>query len=179
MRKKPNCNGLASESGLTVIELLIAGAVLVFGMLSLMGLLFVAIGNNGRSKIDSSATMLTQAVLEQVSAKLAGGGPGTLTDNANCNGTGTTFTILYQPGGAPLQADGTINFTAATVPNYSMSYVQCNNNVPRTYDVRWNVAIMTNKTYLVTVGARPAGGNGSTQFSFALPVTMRSYVGGN
>ena len=59
--------------------------------------------------------VLTQAVLEQVSAKLAGGGPGTLTDNANCNGTGTTFTILYQPGGAPLLANGTIDFTAAQV----------------------------------------------------------------
>jgi len=60
-----------------------------------------------------------------------------------------------------------------------MDYVQCNNNVPRPYDVRWNVQIITDKTYLVTVGARPAGGNGAAQFSFALPVTMRSYVGGN
>ncbi len=170
---------LHRESGMTLIELAIAAVVLIVGMLSIIALLFTAIGNNGRSKIDSSATMLTQAVLEQVSAKLAGGGPGTLTDNANCNGTGTTFTILYQPGGAPLLANGTIDFTAAQVANYSMDYVQCNNNVPRTYDVRWNVQIMTDKTYLVTVGARPAGGNGATQFSFALPVTMRSYVGGN
>ncbi len=164
---------------MTLIELAIAAVVLIVGMLSIMALLFTAIGNNGRSKIDSSATMLTQAVLEQISAKLAGGGPGTLTDNANCNGTGTTFTILYQPGGATLNANGTINFTAAQVANYSMNYVQCNNNVPRTYDVRWNVQNIKDKTYLVTVGARPAGGNGAAQFSFALPVTMRSYVGGN
>jgi type II secretory pathway pseudopilin PulG len=170
---------LHPESGMTLIELAIAAVVLIVGMLSIMGLLFIAIGNNGRSKIDTSATMLTQAVLEQVSAKLAGGGPGTLTDNANCNGTGTLFTILYQPGGAALNANGTINFTAAKVPNYSMDYVQCNNNVPRPYDVRWNVQIITDKTYLVTVGARPGGGNGAAQFSFALPVTMRSYVGGN
>src|SRR5690242_10059200 len=100
----------ASESGVTVIELAIAGFVLVFGMLSLMGLLMLAIGNNGRSKIDSSATMLNQAVLEQVSAKLAGGGPGILTDNANCNGTGTPWTIDYQANaGAPLDAQGNID----------------------------------------------------------------------
>src|SRR5512141_1931361 len=118
----------ALESGVTVIELSIAGFVLVFGMLSLIGLLMVAIGNNGRSKIDSSATMLSQAVLEQISAKLAGGGPGTLTDNANCNGTGTTHTINYQPGaGAALNAQGYVDFTAAQVPNYSMDYVDCNN----------------------------------------------------
>jgi Tfp pilus assembly protein PilV len=179
MSKTMSRRKLHPESGMTLIELAIAAVVLIVGMLSIMALLFIAIGNNGRSKIDSSATMLTQAVLEQISAKLAGGGPGTLTDNANCNGTGTTFTILYQPGGAALAANGTIDFTAAQVANYSMTYVQCNNNVPRTYDVRWNVQIITDKTYLVTVGARPAGGAGSTQFSFALPVTMRSYVGGN
>lgn len=170
---------LHSEAGMTLIELAIAAVVLIVGMLSIMALLFTAIGNNGRSKIDTSATMLAQAVLEQISAKLAGGGPGTLTDNANCNGTGTTFTILYQPGGAPLNANGTINFTSAQVANYSMNYTECNNNVPRTYDVRWNVQDIKDKTYLVTVGARPAGGNGAVQFSFGLPVTMRSYVGGN
>lgn len=166
---------------MTLIELAIAAVVLIVGMLSIMALLFTAIGNNGRSKIDTSATMLTQAVLEEVSAQLAGGlgGVGTMTDNGNCNGTGTTFPIAYQTGGAALNTNGTINFAAAQVPNYSMSYVQCNSNVTRTYDVRWNVRNIKDKTYLVTVGARPAGGNGAAQFSFALPVTMRSYVGGN
>jgi hypothetical protein len=169
----------SSESGMTLIELSIAGFVLVFGMLSIMGLLMTAIGNNGRSKIDSTSTMLTQAVLEQISAKLAGGGPGTLTDNANCNGTGNTWTIDYQSGaGAPL-AGAKIDFTQAQVQNYSMNYVDCNNNVTMTYDVRWNVqSVGTNGTYLVTVGAKPAGGT-PVRFSFAIPVTMRAYVGGN
>lgn len=181
MRKKMIHYGKrGSESGITLIELSIAGFVLVFGMLSLMGLLMIAIGNNNRSKVDSSATMLTQAVLEQISAKLAGGGPGTLTDNANCNGTGNTFTILYQAGlGAPLNANGTVNFNAAQVPNYSMNYTECNNNVTRTYDIRWNVQDLSGKTYMITVGGRPFGGAGSSRFSFGLPVTMRAYVGGN
>ena len=80
---------LHRESGMTLIELAIAAVVLIVGMLSIMGVLLVAVGNNGRSKIDSSATMLSQAVLEQLRAKLAGGGPGSLTDNANCNGCGS------------------------------------------------------------------------------------------
>lgn len=171
---------LSSEAGMTLIELSIAGFVLVFGMLSVMGLLMLAMGNNGRSKIDSGATMLTQAVLEQISAKLAGGGPGTITDNGNCNGTGTTWTIDYQPGaGAPLNNSGNIDFTQAQVPNYSMNYVDCNSNVRTVYDVRWDVQnIGSNSTYLVTVGARPKGGL-PTRFSFAIPVNMRAYVGGN
>jgi len=184
MRKRFRRNKLGSESGVTLIELAIAGFVLVFGMLSLLSLVITAIGNNGRSKVDSSCTMLAQAVLEQVSAKIAGGGPGTLTDNANCNGTGTTFTIEKDPGGAPLISAGNIgagniDFTQAQVANYSMNYVECNNNVQRTYDVRWNVGDLSGKTYSIVVGARPAGGNGPVQFSFALPVNMRAFVGGN
>lgn len=166
---------------MTLIELMIASVVLVFGMLSIMGLLMLAVGNNGRSKIDSTATMLTQGVLEQISAKLAGGGPGSITDNANCNNTGTTWTIGDQPGGAALSA-GKIDFTqaqAAAGATYFMNYVECSNNVSVTYDVRWNIqSIGANGTSLVTVGARPFA-SPPTRFAFALPVTMRAYVGGN
>lgn len=178
------------ESGMTVIELMIAGAVLVFGMLSVLGLLMVAVGNNGRSKVDSTATMLTQAVLEQISAKLAGGGPGSITDNANCNGTGNTWDIDHGSGNGDQGANlvgGKIDFTQAQTaiasPDapalYYMNYVDCNNNVKSIYDVRWNVqSIGSNSTYLVTVGAKPSGSM-PTKFSFAIPVTMRAYVGGN
>lgn len=166
---------------MTLIELMIAAVVLIFGMLSIMGLLMLAIGNNGRSKIDSTATMLTQVVVEQVSAKLAGGGPGSITDDANCNNTGNTWTINEQPGGATLTG-GKIDFTqsqGAVPANYHMNYVDCNNNVQMDYDVRWNVqSVGANGTYLVTVGARP-NSTMPTRFAFALPVNMRAYVGGN
>ena len=75
MRSKLKCKNRKSESGMSLIELMIASVVLIFGMLSIMGLLMLAMGNNGRSKIDSGATMLSQVVLEQVSAKLAGSFP--------------------------------------------------------------------------------------------------------
>lgn len=170
---------------MSLIELAIAGFVLVFGMLSIMGLLMIAVGNNGRSKVDSSATMLSQAVLEQLSAKLSGGGPGSLTDNSNCNGTGTTHPIGYDAGGATTSGSG-IDFTQAqsnigTDSNgnpYYMNYTECNNNVPMTYDIRWNIQSVGNATYLVTVGAKPQN-NLPQQFAFAIPVNMRTYVGGN
>jgi Tfp pilus assembly protein PilV len=167
---------------MTLIELMIASVVLIFGMLSIMGLLMLAMGNNHRSKIDSGATMLSQVVLEQVGAKLAGGGPGSITDNSNCNNTGTTWTINEQPGGATL-VGGKVDFTQAqaglVATNYAMNYVDCNNNVKTNYDVRWNVqSVGANGTYLVTVGARPKNSL-PLRFAFALPVTMRAYVGGN
>ncbi len=167
---------------MTLIELMIASVVLIFGMLSIMGLLMLAMGNNGRSKIDSGATMLSQVVLEQVSAKLAGGGPGSITDNANCNNTGTTHVINDLPGGATLLG-GKIDFTQAQGPlalaNYAMNYVECNNAVKMDYDVRWNVqSVGANGTYLVTVGARPRSFKAG-RCTFAIPITMRAYVGGN
>lgn len=172
------------ESGMTLIELAIAGFVLVFGMLSLMGVMITAVGNNGRSKIDSSATMLSQAVLEQISAKLAGGGPGSITDNVNCNGTGTTHQIADDVGGASLNGS-TINFTQAqgaialssTGTPFYMNYVDCSNNVQMTYDVRWNIQLLNANTYVVTVGAKPLAL--PTRFAFSIPVNMRAYVGGN
>lgn len=180
---------LHSESGMTLIELAIAGVVLIVGMLSIMGVLLVAVGNNGRSKVDSSATMLSQAVLEQLRAKLAGGGPGSLTDNANCNGTGTAHQIGYDlgsatSGGATVAGSG-INFTQAqnAIGNdangnpYYMNFIDCNNNVTVTYDVRWNIRDLGNSTYLVTVGSKPITGLPS-QYAFSLPVNMRTYVGG-
>lgn len=182
MKTKPQL-ARKSESGMTVIELMIAGVVLVFGMLSVMGLLALAIGNNGRSKVDSTATMLTQAVVEQVSAKISGGGPGSITD---CNGTGTPHTIDDgTDGGIGANVlNGQIDFTQtqSNIPaNYYMNYVQCDatGKSQLTYDVRWNVTqIGTTNTYLVTVGARPSGGM-PTRFSFSIPVNMRAYVGSN
>lgn len=180
MSAKKRRGKLNSESGMSLIELSIAGFVLVFGMLSMMGLLVVAIGNNGRSKIDSAATMLSQAVLEQLSAKLAGGGPGSITDNSNCNGTGTTHQIAFDPGGAAVVGNAIdfVNQAQNAVPaNYYMSYVDCNNNVQMTYDIRWNIQALGNSTYLVTVGAKPLNAL-PTRFAFSIPVNMRTYVGG-
>jgi hypothetical protein len=167
-----------SESGSSLIEVAIAGLVLVVGMLAIMTLLAVAIGNNGRSKVDSTATMLTQAVVEQISAVLAGGGPGSITD---CNGTGTAWAVDSKSGGANLSGSA-IDFTQSTPPTgFYMNFAQCNANgtLQATYDVRWNVqTIDSGGTFLVTVGARPKGSAGN-RLLFSIPVNVRAYVGGN
>lgn len=185
MRNKQFQRKFHSESGMTVIELLIAGVVLVVGMLAIMALMGVATGNNGRSKVDSTSTMLSQAVVEQISAVLAGGGPGSITDNNNCDGTGTTFVIDSASGAAPngvgaRLAGANIDFTQAAPPAGShMDYVDCAANIRTVYDVRWNVqTIGPTGTFLITVGAKPKG-TGPVRFTFSLPVNMRVYVGGS
>ena len=195
MKRKQYKTSCHAESGMTVIELLIAGVVLVVGMLAVMALLALATGNNSRSKIDSTATMLTQSVVEQISAVLEGGGPGDIWDSKLSAGKcvpGTEWPINHTAGapptgnGAALITSGTnagkIDFTVTAPAGYQMTYNACNvqpsgQATLTTYDVRWNVQTMDSKgTYLVTVGAKPVGGT-AVRFSFALPVNMRVYVG--
>jgi hypothetical protein len=177
------------ESGVTLIELAIAGLVLVFGMLSIMAILATAVGNNGRSKVDSTATMLSQAVLEQIVAQYQGGGPGAVTDCQLVSGVPTDrtpalWTVDPKAGGAPLDAKGQIDFAqaqSAAGAGYYMNYQECEGNTTVTYDVRWNIQDMADPngsttTYLITVGARPANGL-PNRFAFALPINMRAYVG--
>lgn len=165
------------EQGFTIIEAIIAGLILTFGLLSITALFATAVGNNGRSRVDTTATMLSESVIEQITAVLARGGPSEMVD---CASTPNTWNISTDVGGAALSGSS-IDFTEASPPSgYHMNFVVCNGggttNSVATYDVRWNVAQVTSNTYLVTVAARPKDMQ-TGRFTFALPVTFRTYVG--
>ena len=158
------------QDGISMIELMIAGVVMVVGFLGLMVLITTAIATNNRNRLDSTGTMLAQAVMEQVKSTIPGAGSSTLSD---CNGT--THTINTAAGGAPLTG-GAVDFTQTAVTNYSMDYVVCVGTVQTTYDVRWNIAAVGGN-YLVTVSSRLKGQGTSTNLKyFALPVTLRAYM---
>ena len=176
--------------GFSLIELMIAIAVLAIGMSALAGLFTTAVMNNGRSKGDTTATMLAQTILEKIAAQPASSAaPFTLTD---CNPPGgTNWTIAtagaVSPGaGANLDsATANIDFTqsySAVTTNYKMQFVSCGSNGRQAiYDVRWNIqTIVANRTRVITVSARPQTAGNTTSVSnllFALPVTLRT-VGG-
>lgn len=176
--------------GFSLIELMIAIAVLAIGMCALAGLFTTAVMNNGRSKGDTTATMLAQMVLEKIAAQPASSAATfTLTD---CNSSGgTNWTIATagaaSPGaGANLDSNtASIDFTqsySAVTANYKMQFVACGNNGRQAiYDVRWNIqTIVANRTRVITVSARPRSAGNATSVSnlmFALPVTLRT-VGG-
>lgn len=165
------------QAGFTLIELLLAAVVLVVGLLAITGLFATAIGSNGRSRVDSTATMLSQSVIEQITAVLARGGPSAITD---CGSPATTWNIDTNVGGAALTGS-TIDFTQSTPPSgYYMNFAVCNgggeNNTQATYDVRWHISQITASSFLVTVAARPKGMT-TGRFTFALPVTFRTFVG--
>src|SRR5215467_7218801 len=84
-----------SQSGISVIEVLVATAILLISSLSILGLVATSIAINNRNKMDSTGTMLAQSVLEQIKATIIGSETSSLTD---C--TGTVWTINTAPGGA-------------------------------------------------------------------------------
>ena len=167
----------SGQSGVTMIELMIAGMVMVVGFLGMMILITTAIATNNRNKMDTNATLAAQMVLEEIRADVQTGSSPTLTD---CGGTTWTIGLgsatIGSATGATLSG-ANIDFTAATVNNYYMNYQVCTANGGQSnYDVRWNVTRLTNGVWLVVVGAQPKGASSNLKY-FALPVTLRGIVG--
>jgi Tfp pilus assembly protein PilV len=166
--------GRSSQAGMSLIELLIAGVVLVVGFAGVMVLMMNAVAFNGRNKKDTTSAALAQMVLERI--QTLPDGSTTTTTVTDCASTPNTWTIDSAVGGSTLSG-GAIDFTASKVTNYNMQYVVCDaTGQQATYDVRWNIASATTHTTYVVIGARPIGGASGDRY-FALPVTVRSMVG--
>lgn len=182
-----------SQSGTTLVELLIAMAILAVGLGGITNLLVVAMATDNRNSKDTSATLLAQMVIEQISAQHPNSPlPISVTDCAGNNWAIATVSGASPSGaGATLvtsstnSAYGGIDQTQAysAIPaSYSMKYVDCggvgNTGTPTTYDVRWNVmTVDTNYTRLVTASARQVNGTALGGITFSLPVNLRVVTG--
>lgn len=183
------------QRGMSLIELMMALFVLAVGLAGGMILVSTAIASNNRNKLDTTATLLSQMVLEKILTPgnanlppLVGGAPGPpphFVVVSDC--TGAQFRIYLDPGGPALAPSGDINFAAPPPAiGYNMNYTVCRAaGQTAVYDVRWNIRAVKftpNSTYtkIVTVAARPTGAaaNNSTQILFfGLPVTLRGMSG--
>jgi len=171
----------AMSRGFSLIELMIAMAVLAVGILGGIVVIAVATTNDGRSKLHTTAAAMAQSTMERIiaiPAKAVGAGAQTkITDCA-----GHTFTIETAVGGSPLITSGafagSVDFTQAPQPNYSMNYVMCSTGASVPYDVRWRIDDgPTPATQLVTVSAKPVAANGAAAAQFTLPSTLRQLRG--
>jgi prepilin-type N-terminal cleavage/methylation domain-containing protein len=167
--------------GFSLIELMIAMAVLAVGILGGIVVIAVATANDGRSRLHTTAAALAQSTMERIvaiPAKAVGAGAQTkITDCA-----GNAFTIETAVGGSPLITSGafagSVDFTQAPQQNYSMNYVMCSAGAKVSYDVRWRIDVGTTpSTQLVTVSAKPAVTNGAAAAQFTLPSTLRQVRG--
>jgi prepilin-type N-terminal cleavage/methylation domain-containing protein len=182
-----------AQCGMTLIELMIAMAILTIGLGALTNLLVVAVASDNKNSKDTSATLLAQMVIEQISAQHPNSTAAiSITDcagnawtiatagGASPNGTGASLVTSSTTSGY-----GGIDQTQAysSIPaSYAMKYVDCggvgDTGTPTTYDVRWNVmTVDANYTRMVTASARPLNANALGGISFALPVNLRAVAG--
>lgn len=180
-RKIHGAKGARMSRGFSLIEVMIAMAVLGVGLLGGIVVIAVASANDGRSKLHSTAILLAQSTMERIAAipTAAGNTQTTLTD---CAGTPHTIeTAVPAAGGSPALIDtgafsGSIDFSQPTIANYSMVYVTCSSGGNVGFDVRWRIDPgPTPATQLVTVSAKPLVTAGATQFM--LPYTLRQLRG--
>lgn len=177
------------ECGMSLIELMIAMVVVAIGFGGTTILLTATIASDSKNSTDTTATLLAQMVLEQISSQAINS---TLTINVtDC--AGNSRTIATTPGasgtgnGATLNSNGTIDFTQSQsnllTNNYAMNYVACSvsGGAKMVYDVRWNVMTVSSNssTRFITTAARPAASNVQQLGNalFAIPVTLRG-IGG-
>jgi Tfp pilus assembly protein PilV len=171
-----------SQAGMTMIETLLAGSILIIGSIGMLSLIVDAIATNNRNRMDSTQTMLATSILEQIHSTFNGTGTSELKDCA-----GTTWTIdttIPNSGSSGAQLSGAnIDYSQTSPPaGYYMNYVistpcASTGTVQGTYDVRWHLdQVGTSKSYLVTVSAKLRGHGEGNKF-FSLPVTLRFMAG--
>lgn len=171
------------QSGMSMIEVLVAGFILTVGMLGFAALMASAIMSNSRSRADSTSIMLAQSLMDQMASNVSINSTTTIND---CSGAGAT-TANVSVGGATLTTSDEIDWTAAAVTGYSMTYVICaatqdntSNAQQRSYDVRWAISRTDTgndtDSYFLVVGVRPSKWNSSLK-QFTLPVSLKSYIG--
>jgi prepilin-type N-terminal cleavage/methylation domain-containing protein len=184
---------------MTMLELMIAMAVLAIGMTGAMGMILAGIQSDARNKNDTAAVVLDQEILEQFAAYQNYPQAGQFITISDCS-TGATRqheagvgagaapagngATLYTAGTAPFPANvGDINWTAAApvfatagTVGYAMNYQTCNGDI---YEVRWNVMKFDNESNIaqLTVSSRQISAGGSrVAMLFSIPTTIRTII---
>ena len=163
--------------GFSLIEVMIAMAVLAVGLLGGIVVIGVATANNGRSKLHSTAITLAESTMEKIAA-IGSRATGTAAQSKITDCAGNTFTIETAVGGSDLITSGafanTIDFSKPAQPNYSMNYVMCSSGGGMSYDVRWRIdSLAPLSTQMVTVSAKPLPGAAAAVAPLTFPVTLR------
>jgi type IV pilus modification protein PilV len=188
------------ESGMSMIELLIAMTVLAVGMLGAVGMILAGVQSNSRSKTDTTAVVLDQEILEMFATYKNYPTSGFVAINDCSTGATSVHNASVVQAAGPLGAGATL-YTAATAPlpgnvgdidwtqptpalatstvtGYAMQYQACNGD---TYEVRWNVMEVSpnpsSRISLLTVSSRQtAAGATHNATLFATPTTLKTMI---
>jgi len=134
------------QRGFTLIELLLASLILIVGIAAVMELVPRAMQLNLQNRLNTTSTVTAQRLMDLMIA--AGVGSTTLVDNTGTFPCGALNPCQLGGGGgvvgdfttgSPLFVTGQINFGAAKVPGFNISYRDPNDASGIPYDVRWAV----------------------------------------
>jgi prepilin-type N-terminal cleavage/methylation domain-containing protein len=192
------------ESGMSLLELMIAMTVLTVGMLGSMVMILTAMESNSRNKTDNLATILDQEVMEKFATlnNYPKAGSATIYDCALNGGSADSHLASFLQGtygtgnGATLYTSSTVpagynvgdidwsqaspTLATSTTAGYAMMYRTCSGDI---YEVRWNImdgnagSPPVSRISLLTVSARETAAKGSPLgMLFAPPTTLRTLI---
>jgi prepilin-type N-terminal cleavage/methylation domain-containing protein len=180
MEKRRGAAVKRRQQGFSLLEMIMATAVLIIGLVGVAQLIPASLLLNSGNRVSSAALVMAQQEMDQlVNQPLNLPVPQQFTDS---HGFPCMLGDPTQPSntfvGSPiLMANNLplIDFSQDQVDGYSFNYVDLNDPSGTTWDVRWAV-ITTNPTGTVIgkrfiVGARQIGGA-----NFVLPVTLDTMV---
>lgn len=171
------------QSGLTLIEVMVATLVLIIAAVGVAQLVPVAINLNTHNQRDSTAMVIAQREMDaMIDQRISSN---TFTDPNGIVCPAATACNLGAPAAAPAWAGSPfvmfnnmplINYTAAKVAGYNFTYSDPDDPAGVSYDIRWAVMTFVNGAGAPTgrriiVGVRRVGSNAPL-----LPVTLDSMV---
>src|ERR1019366_6729726 len=102
-----------SQRGMTLVELMIAMAILAIGLGAITNLLVVAMATDNKNSKDTSATLLAQMVIEQISAQH----PNSTATISVTDCAGNAWTVATAGGASPNGTGATL-VTTSTAAGY-------------------------------------------------------------
>jgi prepilin-type N-terminal cleavage/methylation domain-containing protein len=132
-----------SVRGFSLLEMLIAMALLLVGIVSVVQLVPASLQSNQNNRQDTTATVVAQRELDQILNQPIQNTSFTDDDGRTINlGDPSKNNVLV---GAPVIAGtANIDFTQAVVAGYNFTYVDPNNLAGANYEVRWAIVTTTN-----------------------------------
>jgi type II secretory pathway pseudopilin PulG len=163
----------ASSAGFSILEMLIACGILMFGVVSVVQLIPTSLQTNVNNRLDTMATVIAQRELDQMLSQ-----PVTVNNFVDKDGNAVSLGGAGSAGSA-LIMDGTtavIDFSQTQVPGYSIpQYIDPNDPTGTVFELRWTVISETSGGTVISkriiVGCRRTNAN-----QLLLPVNLDSWV---
>jgi prepilin-type N-terminal cleavage/methylation domain-containing protein len=164
----------SKDSGFSILEMLIASAIMLVGIISVVQLVPVSLRLSTSNRLDTLATVIAQRELDQMLSQ-------PLAVNAFTDRDGKIVSLggAGSPG-APVVLDGQgapqINFTAGTVAGFVIpAYKDANDPNGATFELRWAVIPQVSGGRTVSkriiIGCRQTNANRPS-----LPINLDSWV---